>query len=237
MCCELGNLYNKEAILSALIDKTLPEHLVHIRGLKDVKTLIFTIDSSRDTTDDTTALFVCPITKQEFGGLHPFYALWSTGHVLSDKAIKEMGTESLQEEYGPFTAIDLVKLLPLESEQDDQRAAMHRRRELIKANKKDKKEKKSSSSTVHDGEQVSEEPSSKKRKAEDGKAQSSSSSGAPGIKKLSTASSLVKNANESLKEMENKSEVFKALFHKDNSQDKSGRDLFMNVAGLRYTLG
>ena len=141
----MGNLYNKESILTALIDKSLPEHLSHIRGLKDVKTLILsTISSSNKTTDDYKALFQCPITKQELDGLHPFFAIWTTGRVISDRAIKELGTAALQEEYGPFSGIDLVKLLPVEGDIDDQRAAMHRRREQHKSNhKKDKKEKKS----------------------------------------------------------------------------------------------
>ena len=236
MCCELGHLYNKEAILSALIDKSLPEHLVHIRGLKDVKTLRFTLNPAGEGRgSEDAALFICPLTKQEFGGLHPFLAIWSTGYVLSEKAVKEMGTEALQEEFGPFSAIDLVKLLPLESELDEQRALMHRRRELHKANKKEKKDKKEKKH--HDMEEdvagAQDEPSGKKRKTED------ANPAASGLSKLSANGNVVQAAANNLKELEGKSEVFKSLFHKDSdkSKDKKDRDLFMNVAGLRYTLG
>lgn len=34
VACEMGNLYNKEDILTALLEKTLPPQLSHIRGLK-----------------------------------------------------------------------------------------------------------------------------------------------------------------------------------------------------------
>jgi hypothetical protein len=37
VCCRLGSLYNKEALISALLSKSLPDAFVHIRGLKDVK--------------------------------------------------------------------------------------------------------------------------------------------------------------------------------------------------------
>merc|ERR550532_3316502 len=36
MACELGNLYNKEAILTHLLSKNDVPQLRHIRGLKDL---------------------------------------------------------------------------------------------------------------------------------------------------------------------------------------------------------
>jgi hypothetical protein len=225
----LGNLYNKEAILTAILEKTLPEACAHIRGLKDLKTLEFTDnprceEGNMESVDDHIPLFICPVTRQEFNGSYPFYAIWTTGKVLSDKAIKEMGTEALQSEYGPFSAIDMVRLLPGEHEMDEQRAVMHRRRELQSSSKKQKKEKKDKADRTSD--EV--EPISKKRKSEESKHKTHD---AP---KLSVADAVVSTA---AKEIETKkSEVFKSLFHKDAEKDKKDRDLFMSVAGIRYTL-
>lgn len=232
----MGNLYNKEAVITAILDKTLSEAFPHIRGLKDLKTLEFT-DNPRcnegnvETIDDHIPLFICPVTRQEFNGIHPFHAIWSTGKVLSDKAIKEMGTEALQSEYGPFSAIDMVRLIPGDHEMDEQRAAMHRRREQQPSNsKKHKKEKKEKMESENNCEEA--EPTNKKKKSEDHK----SSSAQHNIPKISAAGSVVSSATSHLKEIETKSEVFKSLFHKDTDKEKKDRDLFMNVAGIRYTL-
>jgi hypothetical protein len=39
--CELGNFFNKEALIKALLEKNLPKEFSHIRELKDVKELTF----------------------------------------------------------------------------------------------------------------------------------------------------------------------------------------------------
>lgn len=40
--------------------------------------------------------FMCPVTLQEMNGAHAFVVLFSTGWVMADKAIKEVGIDSLQ---------------------------------------------------------------------------------------------------------------------------------------------
>jgi len=240
VCCELGNLYNKEAILACLLEKTLPNELQHIRGLKDLKTLRFTRNagpsgsassssssSSSSSAENASSAFVCPVTKDEFNGLHPFVAIWSTGFVLSEKAVREIGYEGLQEEYGPFTADNLIKLNPLESDMDSVRAQMHHRRELRAANAKPSKKRKVD-------EAVDGPSTSSKRKAE-----SSEQTNVPAVAppKISKSGVLVNAAQQSVEEHSKRSEVFKNLFHKDHEKDKKDRDLFMTVAGIRYTLG
>ena len=63
-----------------------------------------------------------------------------------------------------------------------------------------------------------------------------SASGA-GVTSISKSNSLVKSATTAIKAQEESSSVFKGLFHKDHEKDKHDRDLFMSVAGIRYTLG
>lgn len=106
-------MYNKEALLTALLNKTLPETFAHIRGLKDVRQLKLTVNPDyRDDLDVEGALapqFRCPITQLDFNGIHPFVVIWSTGHVLSDSAIRSIGTAALNSEYGPFTEDDIIR--------------------------------------------------------------------------------------------------------------------------------
>ena len=131
MACELGNLYDKESIIQALLSKTLPEALSHIRKLKDLRDVKFTSSQEVCTSLSKTssigaisgdigstsgiqqrAQFVCPVTQQEFSGLSRFVLIWCTGWVLSEKAIKSLGVPALQDDFGPFTEDDLVALVP-----------------------------------------------------------------------------------------------------------------------------
>ena len=128
--CELGKLYNKEAVLQALLDKTLQRQASHIRGLKDVKEL----DLGGVTSP---SFYVCPITQLSLNGILPFVVVWTNGRVLSEKGVREMGVEFMQLEYGPFCTEDLVRLLPIEeSEIVAQTFAMERRRSLRDKDKK-----------------------------------------------------------------------------------------------------
>ena len=91
--CELGNLYNKDILIQALISKSLISSCNHIRGLKDVKDAIF-VHNNDDNNDDKKSnsnRFICPVTRLEFNGSLPFVLIWSTGYVLSEKAIREVG--------------------------------------------------------------------------------------------------------------------------------------------------
>mmetsp|Transcript_21488 Transcript_21488/g.21608 ORF Transcript_21488/g.21608 Transcript_21488/m.21608 type:complete len:285 (-) Transcript_21488:33-887(-) len=148
----MGNLYNKEDLITALLNKTLNPSFSHIRGLKDIKELKLTANKnylkSNNTEGIFQSLYICPITRVEFNGILPFTLIWSTGYVLSEKAIREIGIESLQQEYGPFTDLDMIHLLPLSAshELSQQERIMRQRRErereiseLKKKQKKDNK--------------------------------------------------------------------------------------------------
>ena len=77
--CELGYLFNRQAIVQALLDKSLPPMFSYIRKLKDVVTLHFTVnpdytsnyvgDSSDYWQQDILGgKYICPITKETIGG-------------------------------------------------------------------------------------------------------------------------------------------------------------------------
>ena len=248
VCDELGNLFNKEAILNALINKSMTIQFAHIRSLKDVKTLKLCKNLNYSILDEKEselpALFSCPITKMEFNGNHPFVAIWSTGYVLSEKALREVGFESLQSEYGPFKSTDVIKLIPLESElplQIEEMIARRQRRSIEKAEKH-------ASTSASDSTQLNEKTAGKrksKKEQDDGndirhkKALTEVDSGTSKIsstKSISYSNELVKSVTNVVNDQQNSSRVYKSLFHKDKEKDKHDRDLFMSVAGIRYTV-
>lgn len=223
VCCELGNLYNKDAVLEALLEKRLQSSLSHIRGMKDLKTLQLTIANASDKHDELSPLFVCPVTKIPFSGMQPFFVVWTTGWVISEKAIKELGIDALQVEYGPFGQADLVRLVPQEAELDAARAAMHDRRSRAKVSKK----RSLPSSTTDLAEDVV------NARAEEEEVVAAGAASRP---RLAGTRRVLEEAGKRIKEQE-QSTVYKSLFHKDGEKDRTGNDLFMTVAGIRYTLG
>ena len=71
VCCELGNLYNKEAVLEYLLDKSSVTTNIasHIRSLKDVKELKLTtnpafeqksVEHADSYLDFQASRFICP---------------------------------------------------------------------------------------------------------------------------------------------------------------------------------
>ncbi|KAH6827484.1 RTF2 RING-finger protein [Perilla frutescens var. hirtella] len=85
---KLGNFFNKEALVEALLKKNMPKQFWYIKGLKDMITVELTeIPAAKEVEE---AKFQCPITGLEFNGKYKFYALKSCGHVLSAKGFKEV---------------------------------------------------------------------------------------------------------------------------------------------------
>jgi len=145
-------------VLQALVDKTLPPEFHHIRGLRDViDCRFFPNPAPRPGRDDlvgleTWAPFSCPVAGVEMNGRHPFVVLRRTGiqqgdervTALSEKAIKQVGLDALQEEYGPVTAEDIIKLVPGDEERKRMVTELDTRRALERAAKAEAKAAKAS---------------------------------------------------------------------------------------------
>ncbi|GIL81825.1 hypothetical protein Vretimale_1422 [Volvox reticuliferus] len=101
---DLGNLYNKDALIQRLLDKTIPPALAHITGLKSVTELKMH-PAKRSGTGPPNAKaaasqtcfqpsndsdFCCPVTGVAFNGRYKFVVLRPSGHVVSEKALKEV---------------------------------------------------------------------------------------------------------------------------------------------------
>ncbi|KAI2663927.1 Replication termination factor 2 [Labeo rohita] len=107
VACELGRLYNKDAIIEYLLDKSAErpnaEVVAHIRSIKDVKELNLTDNPAwegerrnikGDCYEDMhCAMFICPVVGLEMNGKHKFLYLQTCGCVFSERALKEVKTE------------------------------------------------------------------------------------------------------------------------------------------------
>lgn len=89
VCDELGSLYNKDAVIHALVGKTIPKGLSHISSLKHVFDIH--LERSADKAGGKEAVqFSCPISGQPLNGKYKFKVVRSSGHVLSERALKEV---------------------------------------------------------------------------------------------------------------------------------------------------
>lgn len=92
--CGLGRLYNKIALIEALLNRDiLPECARHIKSLKDVKNLNLTNNPAYES-NEKNAPYICPVIGLEMSGKFRFVALWSCGCVFSERALKEIDTKS-----------------------------------------------------------------------------------------------------------------------------------------------
>lgn len=107
MCCKRGSLYNREAALEFLLKKKKGEwyggkkafgHISKMKDLFGVTLEDYNAAATRADVEDaeSTALFMCPVTKMPMNGMHAFVAIRACGHVFSDKARKAVqGTACL----------------------------------------------------------------------------------------------------------------------------------------------
>ncbi|KRT80941.1 hypothetical protein AMK59_5695 [Oryctes borbonicus] len=141
--CGLGRLYNKEALIEALINRDiLPESAHHIKNLKDVKTLNLTPNPAYTVTErregeleNQTAPYICPVIGLEMSGKFRFVALWSCGCVFSERALKEINTNTCHKCQKQFIGDDVVILNGNEEDLVLMRIRMEKRKLEMKKNK------------------------------------------------------------------------------------------------------
>ncbi|CAE6451405.1 unnamed protein product [Rhizoctonia solani] len=93
--CVLGKLYNKDAIIEFLLDRSAygdgEEICGHVKSLKDLKQLKLTPNpaaSTSEQSDKPKSKFVCPLTLKEMTGSLPFSYLVPCGCVFSTAGLK-----------------------------------------------------------------------------------------------------------------------------------------------------
>ncbi|TPX39012.1 hypothetical protein SeLEV6574_g07458 [Synchytrium endobioticum] len=146
----LGRLYNKEAVLSYLVNRQAYGDgdviCAHITSLKDVTTLTLhpnpsyhAASNSREesavqTTTRTATLvspFVCPITLKEMNGKQRFSYLTTCGCVFSEAGLKQVPDPNCPNCGKPYTSTDDV--IPMNSIKEDEVSKLKDRMERIKA--------------------------------------------------------------------------------------------------------
>ncbi|XP_075880961.1 replication termination factor 2 isoform X2 [Nelusetta ayraudi] len=243
VACEMGRLYNKDAIIEYLLDKSAErpnaEAVVHIRGMKDIKDLILTDNpewegerrnAKGDKYEDNCGMFICPVVGLEMNGKHRFCYLQTCGCVFSDRAMKEVKTEICHKCGDPFKNEDVVILNGTKEEVQKLRVQMEEKRAKAKTKKSKKSKAAESLSTSSEsqptssgskGDTEADAPGqSSQQNGDESKSAVAGPSGSSSVSK-GTGSSLTTATKRSIQEMEDKSEAFKSLFTTHNSAKRT----------------
>ena len=143
VACQLGQLYNKEAIIKVLLKRKKidcgeeDEHVIdskvvdHIRSLKDIQELKLTGNPSYDVKEPNAptgdgsyidmhkSAFICPVSRLEMNGTYSFLYDWNSGNVLSERGYKVIKND-------PSYAVDEGSIIFLNPETNSVQADLNR---------------------------------------------------------------------------------------------------------------
>ncbi|XP_029006541.1 replication termination factor 2 [Betta splendens] len=241
VACELGKLYNKDAVIEYLLDKSAErpnaEAVTHIRGIKDIKELNLTDNPEwegersnikGDKYEDVhCGMFICPVVGLEMNGRHRFCYLQTCGCVFSDRALKEVKTEICHKCGDPFKEEDVIVLNGTKEDVEKLREKMEERRAKTKTKKSKKTKAAEAVSTPQESKGNTQSPqedtatgASVQNGGEAGQLAVAGSSGSSGSSKV-TKSSTAPGSKRSIQEMKEKSEAFKSLFTSHSSAKRT----------------
>ncbi|KAL8448243.1 hypothetical protein Emag_004011 [Eimeria magna] len=86
VACRVGRLYNKESVITAMLEKSLPPHMKHVKSLKDMRELNVELNAA-------TGFPVCPITKADLSSGVRASIIWPCGSLVSNRALEAMTTK------------------------------------------------------------------------------------------------------------------------------------------------
>ncbi|XP_036274671.1 replication termination factor 2 isoform X2 [Pipistrellus kuhlii] len=155
VACELGRLYNKDAVIEFLLDKSSEKALAkaasHIKNIKHVTELRLSDNpawegdkgnTKGDKHDDLQrARFICPVVGLEMNGRHRFCFLRCCGCVFSERALKEIRAEVCHTCGAAFQEEDVIVLNGSKADVDTLRSRMQEKRMRARVGKKTKKPK------------------------------------------------------------------------------------------------
>jgi len=227
-----GLLYNKDAILEYLLDRTKFEHgPTYIKKLKDIKEIQLKENQSfkpnnndlgTEYLDVYSSPFICPISFVEMNGKYKFCAIWTCGCVISDRALRSLNQNNNTEEKlscpncgKEYSANnDMIILNP---EEDDDINFMEQRRERLATSQK------KNGSNKRKLPETEEETNGKKTKTESTAASSSST-----ITKASTSKSVSTtkptNTKSSIQQDPTTSDLYKSLFTTSEAAKKKEKN-------------
>lgn len=230
VACELGFLYNKEAIIEKLLDSKANKDSTqnkndigsHIRSLKDIRELQLTDNPAfrhggkNDAqvgdggyNDRLKSPYVCPIAGLEMNGKFKFVFDWNKGKVLSERGHKIVMKNDPDMR---IAAENLVVLNGVEKEEADAMVAnMEARRAKAKA---EKAAKKAAKRPAANGVASEGSPAAAAGPSKTAKVESKTNGGSSSAKAAAT------NGKQSTSKIQNdpsKSEIYKSLFSSHKS--------------------
>lgn len=181
VACELGRLYNKDAIIEFLLDKSAEKALgkaaSHIKSIKNVTELKLSDNpawegdkgnTKGDKHDDLQrARFICPVVGLEMNGRHRFCFLRCCGCVFSERALKEIKAEVCHTCGAAFQEDDVIVLNGSKEDVEGLKKRMEERRLKAKLERKTKKPKAAESVSKAEVEESAGPSKVKTGKAED----------------------------------------------------------------------
>ena len=106
-----GHLFNRESVLTYLLEKRSVPAFAHLKRMRDVFAL------QPGTVRGGCRVFVCPVTQTEANAAHAFVALRTCGCVLSDAALKIVRGDGCPACGVRFDRVrDAVRLVPTDEE-------------------------------------------------------------------------------------------------------------------------
>lgn len=147
VACELGRLYNKEAVIEFLLNRSKSESASkfnYVRGLKDIKELRLTAnpafrpDASKAGDDVLISPYICPVTGLEMNGRYKFCFLMGCGCVFSDRALKEIKDSICVNCGKAYVDDDIIVINGTDEEISDLQTRLENRRLAAKASRKRK---------------------------------------------------------------------------------------------------
>ncbi|EEB05971.2 replication termination factor Rtf2 [Schizosaccharomyces japonicus yFS275] len=124
--CGFGRLYNKEAILEMLLNRSLyPNAPAHITSIRDVLQLSM-------KKNEETDRWMCPLSRHEFNEAHKFVYIVPCGHVFELSAFQTVGGNEC---VLCSTAVNKDDIIPINPSTEQEKALKERLEKLAQQGK------------------------------------------------------------------------------------------------------
>mmetsp|Transcript_11181 Transcript_11181/g.45506 ORF Transcript_11181/g.45506 Transcript_11181/m.45506 type:complete len:300 (+) Transcript_11181:125-1024(+) len=90
VACAAGYLYNKDSLLQAMLEGSLPAKFAHVKSLKDLTPVRLTASDGAGVRESDRASYVCPVTQTPMKGTYQFSLIKDCGCVVSNRALDEI---------------------------------------------------------------------------------------------------------------------------------------------------
>jgi len=211
---DLGHLFNKDAVVRALLAHTLPAELGHIRGLRD----LYPARLTRNPATGDVSPFICPVTRNEagVGGARGRLVLVvPCGCCVSEAAFVEVPYSASTVCIVCGAAVDTARgPIVLNGTRDDMARAAER---LAARRQQKQKPRHSTPPAAATGTTEDSGPVAKRQRTD------SDSAPAPAPVPAPAPAAIPKGARES---------VFRSLFHRQQDAAERSEDLFLCRAGF-----